>query len=371
MNALQIATMRGMRLTDASLLVLLALAVALAALPAADSAHARDTTIWSATLTVDEDDVYFGCDNTEDTQANCSRATVLTDDDFTYKGATHTIDSLYWESGNLPLLSLSIAGKDGNQVRPALTGLALYVNQTPFAIGDARVSGNLLSWDFDPDPDWTDGQKVSLSLVELAAPGNPHLLNLMAWPDHQQVTLTWDAAPDDEKARITKYQVQQGTSHSAMMASEWKDIAGSNSGTTNAHGHRPWEGRVLLLQRPGVRPGWRGSRFAAGERNDALARGHEPGHHLKPQERRNLPRGREDRGHRHLHRGGDRNRRSLPAARHRRHRPVRRLRQRERRRRSWSSHTPSSQRDKDADGVSIPKNPIIYGKLGPRCHHRR
>ena len=26
--------------------------------------------------------------------ANCSRATVLTDDDFTYKGATHTIEYL-------------------------------------------------------------------------------------------------------------------------------------------------------------------------------------------------------------------------------------------------------------------------------------
>ena len=74
---------------------------------------------------------------------------------------------------------------------------------------------------------------MSLSLVELAAPGNPHLLNLKAWPSHQQVTLTWDAAPDDEKARITKYQIQQGTSHSAMLASEWKDIAGSNSSTTN------------------------------------------------------------------------------------------------------------------------------------------
>ena len=62
-------------------------------------------------------------------------------------------------------------------------------------------------------------------------PGNLQLLNLMAWPGHQQVTLTWDEASDAEKARITKYQIQQGTSHSAMMASAWKDIAGSDSST--------------------------------------------------------------------------------------------------------------------------------------------
>ena len=55
MNALQHTahSARNVSYRRLPLLVLLALAVALAALPAADSAHARDTTIWSATLTVD------------------------------------------------------------------------------------------------------------------------------------------------------------------------------------------------------------------------------------------------------------------------------------------------------------------------------
>ena len=65
------------------LLVLLALAVALAALPGAGSVHAQSqTTVWSATLTVDKVDEYHGCDNEDTSQDNCS--TNLTDDEFTY-----------------------------------------------------------------------------------------------------------------------------------------------------------------------------------------------------------------------------------------------------------------------------------------------
>ena len=63
-------------------------------------------------------------------------------------------------------------------------------------------------------------------------PGNPHLLNLQAEGGHQKVTLTWDAAPDDERARITGYEVQHGTSFSAMHAATWSAIAGSDSSTT-------------------------------------------------------------------------------------------------------------------------------------------
>lgn len=66
-----------------------------------------------------------------------------------------------------------------------------------------------------------------------SAPGNPHLLNLNAEAGHQQVTLTWDAAPDDEKARITGYEVQQGTTFDAMLGAAWTAIANSDSGTTS------------------------------------------------------------------------------------------------------------------------------------------
>ena len=70
------------------------------------------------------------------------------------------------------------------------------------------------------------------SQPEVGPPGNLHLVNLEAEAGHQKVTLTWDAPSDDETAKITGYEVQQGTSLSAMIASAWSTIAGSNSGTT-------------------------------------------------------------------------------------------------------------------------------------------
>ena len=63
-------------------------------------------------------------------------------------------------------------------------------------------------------------------------PGNRHLLDLKAEAGHEQATLTWDAASDAEKAKITSYEVQQGTSTSAMAEAAWTSIAGSDRETT-------------------------------------------------------------------------------------------------------------------------------------------
>ncbi|MCY4473848.1 MAG: hypothetical protein OXC83_00215, partial [Chloroflexi bacterium] len=63
---------------------LLALALLLGALslfPAA-SAQAQSPAVWTATLTVDRDDVYFGCHDTFPSQDNCSISTVLTENEF-------------------------------------------------------------------------------------------------------------------------------------------------------------------------------------------------------------------------------------------------------------------------------------------------
>ena len=76
-----------------------ALALLLGALsPVAPTPAEAQTTVWSATLTADESAGFFGCDNDDATQDNCSTATVLTDDDFTYQGRTYTVTKLYWGS---------------------------------------------------------------------------------------------------------------------------------------------------------------------------------------------------------------------------------------------------------------------------------
>ena len=69
---------------------------------------------------------------------------------------------------------------------------------------------------------------------EVGPPGNLNLVNLKAEAGHQKVTLTWDAASDAEKAKITRYEVQQGTSFSGLGEVAWSAIADSNS-ETNTH----------------------------------------------------------------------------------------------------------------------------------------
>ena len=233
MNASTISThsARSASLQRLPLLALMALAVALVALPAAGSVHAQgQTTVWSATLTVDKVDEYHGCDNEDTSQDNCS--TNLTDDEFTYGGVTYRVEGLYYDSNEESLWLRFVLPVTALQAKAALGPLTLHVDGTAFAVSDSEVNEPDLVWSFDPDPEWADEQKVSLSLTAPGPPGNLHLVGLKTEAGHQKVTLTWDAASDAEKAKITGYEVQQGTSVSAMTASAWSSISGSDSSAT-------------------------------------------------------------------------------------------------------------------------------------------
>ena len=161
----------------------LALAAALLWLTMSDFALAQDghsvTTILSATLTVDkvtqhhhnrDDKHYYGCDNEDPAQENCSDSSVLSDDDFTYGGATYVVDWIYWESSD-DLLSLAFVGPSGelsgNEIKAKFGSLALNFGSDTFSIADAVVPiGDAEVHWLDSDLDWTDGQVVSLRLTE-------------------------------------------------------------------------------------------------------------------------------------------------------------------------------------------------------------
>ena len=152
-------------------LALLALAAAWAWWPAVQSSHAQEqTTIWSATLTVDVYRYFHGCDNGVPPELDdCS--TALSDDEFTYEGVTYTVRTLFWDPGWDPgmgeLQMWFTSTVEGVQGKAALGSLTLNVDGVAFAVKDAYWDGDLEGvWQFDPDPDWTDGQKVSLSLTE-------------------------------------------------------------------------------------------------------------------------------------------------------------------------------------------------------------
>ena len=141
------------------------------------------TTIWSATLTVDHAANFYGCDNSDAAQGNCSSSSVLTDDDFTYGGTTYTVTDLFWHSvSNAVRLSFGTAG---STVKSALGSLTLNLDSSAFAINAASIPAtNFLGW--DSNLGWTDGQTVSVSLTA------PASLNVAATVDSSsQVTLSW------------------------------------------------------------------------------------------------------------------------------------------------------------------------------------
>ena len=163
------------------------LAILLGALSpfAAAPARAQSTTItlWSATLTADQVDIYFGCDNSDQDHDNCSSSSVLSDDDFTYASTTYMVADLYWDSSaNFLVFGVTVGGTSlsFSAAKAALSSLTLNVDGTAFAVSDAVVDDSgLLGWPFDPATDWTDGQQISLSLT---APAPAQMLSVEATP---------------------------------------------------------------------------------------------------------------------------------------------------------------------------------------------
>ncbi len=137
-------------------------------MPAPDVPHANPPgwqsaagTVWSSTLTVDEDAGRLGCDAGRATQTDCSVA--LTDDDFEYNGVTYRVRSInYFSAHNLVRITLN--PNPAQQVR--LAGLELHLGPTRVTFGtDVATHGRWAS----VNPQWSDGQQVGVRLT--APPG--------------------------------------------------------------------------------------------------------------------------------------------------------------------------------------------------------
>ena len=179
--------------------------------------------VWSATLTVDQDDTYFGCDNTTTAQDDCSRSTVLTEDDFTYGGTTYTVAALFWQS-NTDRLFLNIDNVNGQATKTALSGLTLNVDGTALAVSAATVETGFIYWSYDPSPDWTDGQTVSLSLT---LPPGP--TGLTVTPGNAKLDLSWTAPTGTVTGYDVQYTSAPATGNGAVVNSA--TATGSNPAT--------------------------------------------------------------------------------------------------------------------------------------------
>ena len=194
-------------------------------------------TVWSATLTAKKVNSLYGCSSSG--TFRCSTATVLTDDEFTYKGTDYTVANLYFgrDSSDNPFLAfglsislLSTAG--GLDTKNALASLTLHVDGDRFAIDDATVGANNINWPFSPSPDWTDGQKVSVKLTGAATTTTPKPAKpagLTATAEFDRATLSWT---DPGDSGITRHQYRQKEGSGAW--SVWRDIPNSASGEANA-----------------------------------------------------------------------------------------------------------------------------------------
>ncbi len=121
--------------------------------PYVDPGAGRNT-VWSSTLTADEDGVFLGCDRTA-TQENCSVA--LTDDDFVYEGLTYRVQALYYASNTKRIFLRTTPAAQSR-----LAGLELHLGGTRLTVGSAPAG--TFRWD-NVNAQWSDGQQVGLRLT--------------------------------------------------------------------------------------------------------------------------------------------------------------------------------------------------------------
>ena len=185
--------------------------------------------IWSATLTVDVVGNLRGC-GFAGSSATCASA--LSDDDFTYGGATYTVSALNGNAGN-NFLVMAFSGLTGNQVKSALGALTLTVDGTALAVSAASASSSPnFYWTYAPAKSWTDGQTVSLWLTGPgAAPAAP--TGLTAAKDGAvAIDLSWTApAAASTRAAVTGYEIEW----SADGSTGWTDLATISTASTTTY----------------------------------------------------------------------------------------------------------------------------------------
>ena len=208
---------RGARL----FLLLPVLALLLGALgPFAAAPAQAQTTVWSATLTVQATSNSGGCGS-----STCP--TALTQDKFTHGGIEYTIAEItvYFGGGELSIAT------NKNGAYTALSGLTLTVGSgmsaKTFKVSDAegRNNGRTLYWSSNQGLSWSSGDTVSLSLTAPAAKPT----GLTATAGNAKVDLSWT---DPSDSSITKYQVRQKEGSNRW--GSWTDIP-SSSATTTSH----------------------------------------------------------------------------------------------------------------------------------------
>ena len=180
---------------------------------------------WSATLTVDRDQQYFGCDfdSLDPTHADCSA--LLTDDEITRGSTTYRVTAVFWNSNfNRLCLDLHDGTSDlsGSAIKRALGSLTLNVDGTALAVSAATAQTATMCWPYEPATDWTDGQQVRLSLT--GGRGAP--INLTVREGDARLHLDWNSP----RVALVRYDVHYTSADAATVA----DAAASSGSDPSA-----------------------------------------------------------------------------------------------------------------------------------------
>ncbi len=182
------------------LFLLAAALMALAVFFAAGVPSAQAQNFVSDHLTVDHSGGEFGCDDSSTALDNCS--TAFDDNEFTYSGATYRITALIWDSViNRMTVYVSKDGStlSGSQIKADLGSLRLNLEERvalPFS--SALAGTDRVWWSYDPASDWTDGQRVKVTLSQPhpatcsgAADSSLNPTDLRVFPGKRVLTLAW------------------------------------------------------------------------------------------------------------------------------------------------------------------------------------
>ncbi len=178
------------------------------------------TTVWSATLTVDKEGNFFGCDDSDSNQDDCTAA--LTDNNFVFKNTTYTVKGIYVNTNQEFYVDLDKATPSGS--------LVLRAGDTELSIASASrgntpagVANGQWSWG-NTGLSWSDNQQVSVTLIQ--PPGVVTGLGVTA--GNAKLDLSWTAPT----GTVTGYDVHYTSASDTGQNAVGDDDAASGNDAT-------------------------------------------------------------------------------------------------------------------------------------------
>ena len=179
-------------------------------------------------------DLFPGCNTSTSGWDNCTRKQALTNPKFKLKGDSYKVVGIAQYPTN-DRLGMAFDGLTGAEAKAALSGAELHVDGYMLAFSDAQASNNDLFFEsFEPDSDWTEGQKVRLYLT--VPPPPERVTGLKAVPMDKAVLLTWDdlsSVPQWGWISTMQYRKRGKTSDGWGNWGDWTDMGLVGSYTVN------------------------------------------------------------------------------------------------------------------------------------------